>query len=210
MRFARAGTLAGWPLCLLLVGCFAHGQSLPQADRALAGIDQAPPTPAAFTYCTDHGCETETEISLSAGQWAAVTAPLDSPAADAAGEREALRQVVGRYEQAVLPQLGTAPDKAGTMIFSRRGQQDCVDESVNTTRLLTMLQAEGLLRYHQRGWPVHRAFVGRSRTHMTAVIRESGGGSWAIDSWFRDAGQPAEVIELETWLQGWSPPDSDL
>lgn len=193
-----------------LVGCTAHGRSLPQADHALADLKASPPTPAAFTYCSDHNCEIEHRVQLSAVEWAEVTAPLVEPPEDAEAEREALREVVARFERAVGRHAGTAKDKAGTMVFAPRGQLDCVDESVNTTRLLAMLEAEGLLRFHTPGWPIHRAFVGNSRTHMTAVIRETGASSWALDSWFRDAGQPADVVELERWLEGWEPADAKV
>lgn len=193
----------------LLAGCIAHGRSLPQADAALADLEKVPPTPAAFAYCSDHNCENQHRVHFSPVEWAEVTAPLAEPPEDAAAEREALRHVVGRFERAAGRQAGTGEDRAGTMVFPPRGQLDCVDESVNTTRLLAMLEDAGLLRFHQPGWPIHRAFVGKSRTHLTAVIREKGGGSWALDSWFRDAGEPADVIELERWLEGWEPPDAD-
>ena len=194
-----------------LVGCTAHGRSLPKADHALAELTSHPPTPADFTYCSDHNCEIEHPVTLTPRAWETVIEPLTlAPPEDAAAEREALRQVVARFERAVADQAGTGADRAGTMVFAPHGQLDCVDESVNTTRLLTMLENAGLLRFHTAGWPIHRAFVGNSRTHMTAVIRETGGASWALDSWFRDAGQPADVVELERWLEGWEPPDAKL
>jgi len=187
----------------LLGGCFAHGKSLPEADRALAS--GPPPKPQAFTYCSDHNCEVEHPVSLTDEEWARVTAPLAEEAADAAAERAAVAEAVGLFEQVVGPRTGTARDPGGTGIFAPWGDLDCVDEAVNTTRLLAMLDDAGLLTFHSAGRPIHRAFVGKSRTHMTATMHEKNGVSWAVDSWFHPSGQPAEVIELDLWLQGWEP-----
>jgi hypothetical protein len=187
----------------LLSGCFNHGGSLPEVDKALASDVQ--PTPERFTYCSDHGCEIEHPVALSKVDWARITAPLVAPAADAAAERTAVAEVVGLFEQVVGPETGTAGDPAGTGILAPLGDLDCVDEAVNTTRLLIMLDDGGLLTFHSAGRPVHRAFVGNSRTHMTAVMHEKGGVGWAVDSWFHDSGRPAEVVELSRWLDGWEP-----
>lgn len=184
-------------------GCFNHGGSLPEVDRALAS--GVAPTPKSFTYCSDHGCEVEHPVSLSDAEWARIAAPLATPAADPAAERAAVAEAVGLYEQVVGPETGTAKDPGGTGIFSPRGDLDCVDEAVNTTRLLIMLDDAHLLTFHGAGRPVHRAFVGNSRTHMTAVLHAKDGVSWAVDSWFHDSGQPAEVVELDRWLDGWEP-----
>ena len=197
-------------LCILLSGCLAHGGSLPAADRALVGIERHPPTPSAFTYCSDHNCEVEHPVSLSEEQWAAVTEPLAAAGTDAGAERTALAEVVARYERAVAVQAGTGADEAGTHVFSPPGQLDCVDEAVNTTRLLVMLQNRDLLHFHRALRPIHRSFVGNSRTHMTAVIQEVGGPAYAVDSWFRPSGQPADIVELDLWLQGWEPPDARI
>jgi hypothetical protein len=189
----------------LLSGCLSHGTSLPQADRALATVKTMPPAPQRFTYCSDHNCEIEHPVSLSDAEWAEVTAVLSEAAADAAAERAAVAESVGRFERIVGPRTGTAGDPGGTGIFAPAGDLDCVDEAVNTTRFLIMLENAGLLRFHSAGWPVHRAFVGNSRTHMTAVMREAGGGSWAVDSWFHRSGAAAEVLPLDLWLAGWEP-----
>lgn len=195
-------------LGLLLLGACQHGGSLPSVDKALVGVDQV--TPQAFTYCSEHGCELQQRISLSDAEWAQITEPLATPAADAAAERQAVAEAVGRFETTVARQAGTGVDKGGTQTFAGRRQLDCVDESVNTTRFLTMLDKAELLRFHIRGRPVHRAFAG-GFSHMTATLRETasatgGGSSWAIDSWFWDSGRPAEVVPLDVWLAGYNPP----
>ncbi len=196
---AAAGALA-----LLLLGACQHGGSLPSVDKALVGVDQL--TPDAFPFCSDHGCEVQQTVHFTAQQWAEIVGPLAEPSADAAAERQAVAEAVGRYETLAGLQTGTSVDDGGTHTFPGRRQQDCVDESVNTTRFLTMLDKAGVLHFHQHGHPVHRAFAG-GFSHMTATLRAlDGSGTWAIDSWFWDNGHPAEVVPLDTWLAGWNPP----
>ncbi len=192
-------------LALLALGACQHGGSLPSVDKALTGVEQV--TPASFDFCSDHGCKVQQPVHFTDADWTEITLPLATPAEDAAAERLAVAEAVGRFETAAARQTGTGVDDGGTHTFPGPRQLDCVDESVNTTRFLTMLDKAGLLHFHQRGRPVHRAFAG-GFSHMTATLRAlDGSGSWAIDSWFWDSGQPAEVVPLDSWLAGWNPPD---
>ena len=106
------------------------------------------------------------------------------------------------------PDTGTASDPAGTGILAPLGDLDCVDEAVNTTRLLMMLDDGGLLTFHSAGRPVHRAFVGNSRTHMTAVMREKGGVAWAVELVVprqRTARRDCRAQPLARWLGALAP-----
>ena len=51
-----------------------------------------------------------------------------------------------------------------------------------------------------------RFFVYDGWPHTSAVIVETANGqAYAVDSWFHDNGQPAEVVPLEQWVAGWGP-----
>ncbi len=206
--------LAAWrgitaaALLFALAGCFFnHGQNLPRAADALERSALEPPRPERFTLCRDHGCMSERPVSLGAGAWAEIIAPLRSAAATPAEERRQVAEAVGRFERAAGPQAGTAADVGGTLTgYGAGGQQDCVDEAVNTTRFLQMLDKAGLLRHHEVGTPVHRAWIPDELTHLTAVLVEDGSRrDYAIDSWFHGNGHAAEVVDIEAWLEGWQP-----
>ncbi len=204
-------TCCALALLTSLSGClFSHGENLPRASAALEESRRLPPQPASFAYCRDHGCSTQRRIGLTSSEWQAVTAPLRDPAASAEEERARIAQAVGRFELAVGAKAGTHGDVGGTLTgFFRAGQQDCIDEAVNTTRFLLMLRSAGLLRHHAVGTPVHRAWIPGEFTHITATVTEltGAGGRYAIDSWFHGNGHPAEVAELSAWLDGWEPAD---
>ena len=197
-------------LILFLSGCFFnHGRNLPRAEAALAFSAENPLQPDDFTLCRDHGCATERRLSLSPAEWAEITTPLRSPAAEASEERARVAQAVSRFELAVGPKAGTAGDIGGTLTgYGEGGQQDCVDEAVTTTRFMQMLDKAGLLRHHAVSTPVHRAWIPGELTHLTATLVELEGERrrYAIDSWFHGNGHVAEVVGIEAWLGGWEPP----
>ena len=86
------------------------------------------------------------------------------------------------------------------------GQLDCIDETSNTTTVLELLDRAGLLVWHEVRGPMSRFFVYDGWPHTTAVIVETATGeAYAVDSWFHDNGQPAEVVPLEQWVAGWGP-----
>lgn len=200
--------LSATTLLLVLAGCFFnHGENLPRAADALDRSALEPPRPERFTLCRDYGCVSERPVSLSAESWRHIAEPLLTAAATPAEERRQVALAVGRFELAAGPQAGTETDIGGTMTgYGAGGQQDCVDEAVNTTRFLQMLSEAGLLRHHEVSTPVHRAWIPDELTHLTATLVERGGRErYAIDSWFHGNGHAAEVVDIAAWLEGWQP-----
>ena len=135
---------------------------------------------------------------------------MAAPAADASEERTRLAHAVALLERIVGERVGTSADIGGTFQGAfKSGQLDCVDETVNTTVYLSLIEDDGLLEWHTLGAPADRnLFTGACCwPHKTAVVNEtSSGDSYAIDSWFHDNGVPAEVVPLSDWLSGWRPP----
>ncbi|MGF1639590.1 MAG: hypothetical protein ACFCUO_01425 [Rhodospirillales bacterium] len=184
---------------LLLGGCGTP--PLPET-----GIDD--PTPARFAYCRDNTCKTIKVLGFDDVEWAAITDPLGAPAADAASERDGIAAAVGAFERKAGTKAGTSGDIGGTIKgMFRSGQLDCVDEASNTHTLLGMLEADGLLRWHRRGAHATRLVIlSDGVPHFTATVVEIATGHvYAVDSWFRDNGHPADVVLLDAWRAGWNP-----
>jgi hypothetical protein len=167
------------------------------------------PSPAGYSFCLDYGCQTVRHVSLSDETWAKVAAPLAQPSTDAAAERAAIAATVGLFEAASRRHIAVGRDYAGTYQAAlQKDQNDCVDETANTTTLLLMLKSEGLLRRHMVGPPVGRGvfIASDGAPHRSALVAEIGNGDrYVIDSWFRDSGEPADVASLAEWLKGWWP-----
>jgi len=193
-------------VALALAGCTANGTQ----DRFLAKYADPEPRLEAVTICHGYGCRLHGTVSLAVA-WPRLVAPLAEPAPDAAAERVAIAAVVAAIENEVGARLGTTADVGGTFSgFAEDGQLDCIDEAANTTTFLTLMQADGLLVWHEVRAPMSRGFFVNGWPHTSAVIAETADGTgWVVDSWFHANGGPVEVVPLDTWLAGWSPEGSE-
>lgn len=206
------GVLAALVLLMAaqLSGCVGGPVALgPKRFLAERGLHESP-TPEAFDYCWDHSCNRVVRLGLDPAAWSEVAAPLKPWPKSKADERKHLRKAVAAFEKRVAPLAGTIHDRGGTMTaYGAGGQLDCVDETANTTALLVMLEAEGLLRWHRPATPAGRGnLLDGLMPHRTASIVESGSGKeFAVDSWFHDNGAEPEVVAMSVWLSGWTPDD---
>lgn len=166
------------------------------------------PETGRFSICHGHTCSRIATTGLGPSDWRRATADLREKAATPELERERIARAVGIMEQVVGIKTGTASDRAGNLAgLGQAGQMDCVDEATNTSVYLTLFANAGLLHWHEVHHRTSRGFINLRGPHSTAVIRDrSSGEYYAVDSWFRDNGEPAYVIPLSTWRWGWTPP----
>jgi len=207
MRLSRRTDLSFTIAALSLV---AAGCATSPSDAIFARYRDSN-SPSRFLLCHDYGCSARTWISLSDAEWANVRDVFTTPAPDAAAEREQIRSAVALIERMVGPKAGTANDAAGAAIlnFRKNGQLDCIDEAYNTTTYLHFMAADGLIRHHEIGSPAKRGYILNRWPHNTATVIERGtGDAFVIDSWFGANGELPDVVTLELWLDGWSPPES--
>lgn len=217
MGLVRGGRLPGLSLtgvALLAAGCAAppatrEFQAAEEPEIAAAVDREAMPT--AFAVCRGYGCGLRDLVGLDAAGERALRALFEPAPADAAAERAAVSRAVALLEQVAGRALGTWADQPRTpMRLGDPTQLDCVDESINTSSALHLLQRQGWLKWHVPAHPARRyAFLGFG-VHYTAVLSERGSGrAWAVDSWFHANGAPAEVVELARWRAGWRPEGMD-
>lgn len=125
-------------------------------------------------------------------------------------ERVNIAAAVALLENLVGRMTGTDVDLGKDDGMGRPGQLDCIDESVNTTVYLTMLQNDGLLRFHSVGGQATRGpFTGllTQWPHSTSVMRDTESGTeYAVDSWFLANGEPPYIVPMSEWWRGWRPP----
>mgnify|MGYP006921606209 CR=1 FL=1 len=201
----------GWFALILMLGaCTGHGGADYRAYLAQKGVAQI--APEHFSHCRGYGCKyIDTDIKLTAQDWIDIRALFPQPATSAAQERERIASAIGLFEEKTGALTGTTRDIEGTYRKVGPYQHDCVDESVNTTIYLSLLDQQGLLSQHAIAAPTARLpIVARGLgPHQTAVIAEKSTGiRYAVDSWFHDNGQPAEIVALDKWFFGWRPQKS--
>ncbi len=164
------------------------------------------PQPPRFSICHGNTCAEVEYLSLDDGQWALIGG-LFAAVETAQQERQAIRQAVAQLEKIIGEMSGTDRDRGGNISgWGLQGQMDCVDESTNTTVYLTMMQNQGLLRWHTLQARVSRGIGRLMAPHFSAVIRQNGSGQlYAVDSWFLNNGELPFVVPLSEWEKGWEP-----
>ncbi|MCB1917056.1 MAG: hypothetical protein KDG52_15235 [Rhodocyclaceae bacterium] len=168
-------------------------------------------TAAEIRVCFNYGCTSEQAVDFGEPLLAGIGASL-AEAGDAATERQRLAAALGRLYREAGRQSPISADRAGNVrdegVF---GKMDCIDHSMSTTRLLSLLEGRGMLRHH-RVLPRTRRTRLLLFQHFAATLEElpvAGAAGkprrFAIDSWFVEQGEPPLVLPLEAWLDGEGP-----
>jgi hypothetical protein len=201
----RVGLPLALSTALALAGC-TYTRSGPAQDH-LAFFGVTEPSANVVHVCHAYGCQKKTRVRFTPTDLVEVgTLMTRTRKADtAAEERRAVAYAIGWIERRVGDTIGTSKDRAG-MDFGASGdptQQDCVDESTNTTSYLMMLEANGFLRHHTVARPFARDQLWRGVagwTHWTAVLQEKASAQrWAVDSWIYANGENPAIVETENW-----------
>jgi len=177
----------------------------PDAFLRHYGVSEQP-TVDRIGLCLNFGCRQSRQVAIDPNDWRTVSALFESPPADAESERRQIALAVARLESLAGARAGFFDDRAGNAWPSGSGHQlDCIDEAINTTVFLLLLQQHGLLRDHRVGHPAGRFFPRFSPHNTAVVIERESGVAYAIDSWFHDNGIPPEVVPLADWEAGYRP-----
>ena len=204
MWAARAG-LAFALAALPLAGCTHHRDG--PVETHYVDFSTEVPRGNRITHCHAYGCKMQTRFLFTAADIATVRTLMErTRKADTSHEeRRAVAYAIAWMEKRTGDVIGTSADRPG-MDFAASGdptQQDCVDESTNTTSYLLVLQSAGLLRHHTVMEPFAKENYLRGIagwTHWTAVLKESAGTQrWAVDSWIYANGENPAVVEVEKW-----------
>ena len=151
-----------------------------------------------FIHCYDFSCKSWQSVSYSPDQWRQIES-MFSRQLNQFEEKQVIRRAVALMESFSGDITGTSLDKAGNYPgYDIEYQQDCIDESTNTFQYLHALEQHNLMKWH-RVEPKKRRIVWLM-SHWTAVISETNTGQkFAVDSWYRDNGEPPYLQKLEDW-----------
>jgi hypothetical protein len=155
---------------------------------------------AEFNHCSDFGCKTRQQISFSAAQWHEIEQLFAQPALSPWLEKQQIRRAIALMERFSGAMTGTFRDRGENYPGEDiPNQMDCIDESTNTLQYLAALEKRKLMHWHRvQGKKQRYRFI---FAHWTAVIEERhSGASFAVDSWYRDNGEPPYIQPLEAWM----------
>jgi hypothetical protein len=183
--------------------------STPQnAQTYLDSKSLGTPSAKSFKHCHAYGCKAVMDIELTDTEWKSIGRAFKPAPKTAEAEREDIKTAIGKFEKIIGPITRTQTDQAGTFRKLGNDQLDCVDESTNTTTYLMVMAEKGLIKFHEVNGPTMRLPIIHAGRwpHQTAVIRETATGElFAVDSWFHDNGENAEIVPLKAWKDGWKP-----
>lgn len=189
----------------MLAAC-THARDGTPVDH-LAAFGVTAPRGNTVYICHAYGCQVKTRFRFTDADIADLRTLMEATRKDdnPFEERRAVAYAIGWIERRVGDAIGTKDDRAG-MDFAGSGdptQQDCVDESTNTTSYMLVLQANGLLRHHTVDRPFAKDQLWRGVagwTHWTAVLKETASPQrWAVDSWIYANGENPAIVEVENW-----------
>lgn len=207
MSWQRLSGLAGLSVSLAvgLAGC-THTRNGP-VEGHFQDFQVSQPSKNTVTVCHAYTCKMQTKFTFKDADIAELNAIFKKVKKDdsAGEERRAVAYAIGWMETRVGKVIGTDKDRAG-MEAAGPGdptQQDCVDESTNTTSYLLVLQNNGMLKHHTVGTPFAKDQLWRGVsgwTHWTAVLKETKTAqAWAVDSWIYENGENPAIVETEKW-----------
>lgn len=206
----RCVQVLGVVFLVSLIGC-ASAQ-----DHVRRYAHQAP-TLEEFTVCKGFGCRFRRPVSLDPSSWVEVVRIFDPAPSNAQEERALLGRAIALLEIKIGGMIGTRTDRpAAKTSEGGRDQLDCIDETVNTTTYLRLLDKEGFLRWHKVGVPAQRGWllaelVGSTNfiTNTAVIVEKDSGVSFAIDSYFYANGRPPQIMPLVEWEKNWRPVAGD-
>ena len=158
---------------------------------------------ATLKVCSGYDCPIEERFSLREADRGRLAAIMAKGRASAEAERAAIREAIAAMERIARRELRFRPDVRLSWQRHRgkRGQMDCVDESINTREYLTWLAANGHLEHHTvlRSIAERGLIPGNWHPHKSAQIRSADGTAWVVDSWKGDDGERPEIMRTAAW-----------
>ena len=186
--------LARWLmlLCGFSAGCMSGPDGGNEHDTVARQIE----------ICHGYSCKYTSKLPLGSADAHRFAAILASGQKSPPAERAAIGRAVSYFEDRTFDVIGIRDSpKSKFGAFGVRGQMDCIDESTNTRALLLYLEDLNLLRHHTVTRNASRGMLIDGRYfHNTAVVRESSGVKWAVDSWYAPMGSNPDILLLSDWM----------
>jgi hypothetical protein len=157
--------------------------------------------PMKFVACYGYGCRTRATFNITQEMSDRFASIMNEGKASAEAERQAIRNAIAYYEDLSAARIGARDEpKSPVAASGKLGQMDCIDEATNSKHVMLYLQARGLFAYHQVQPNTSRGLLLDGRyPHWTALIKDSNGKKWAVDSWYEPAGGKPDIVPLDYW-----------
>ena len=178
--------------------------------QVMAGRDHGVEIPSVVTLdaipvCYDFGCKSSSTVNLPLTEWREVVGWFQPAAETPLQERAQIARAIGWMEVLIGRHTPTYKDIAFDLPADPEateglfpGQQDCIDEAVNTTTYLRLLESNGMFRHHTVIEQAYRRAIWDQ--HWAGQIRElESGKRFVVDSWYQPNGYLPVIQASEDW-----------
>jgi len=194
--------------CAALSGCVG-------AQEYVDAFVEPKPSVQKLRVCHGYGCRWMTNVRIEPSAQAEIAGIFKPSPKNAVEERARLGRAVALFEIKVGAAIGTSNDRyAATTFNNDPGQLDCIDETVNTTTYLRLLESLGLMRFHGIGVAAQRGSISGFAfndfvTNTAVIVEKATGAQYAIDSYFYGNGREPKIMPLAAWSENWRPSLTD-
>jgi len=155
--------------------------------------------------CSGYGCVISNQMTFGPDDFKTLSAIMNAGSGSPAAERKAIKSAISYMEKTTRNSLRYSADTAFSYQkhAGKRGQMDCVDESLNTTAYLKYLYKNGLLKHHTpiSNYASRGLLIDGRYPHKSARMKQKGGQAWAVDSWKSNNGGQPEIMPLSVWYK---------
>jgi len=164
-------------------------------------LDSSETNPKDIPVCYNFGCAVKKHISLTTAEWTAVALIFQPQTESAEIERMRVGKAIAKLEQLagtytpIHRDIGYNLGEGATF----PGQLDCIDESINTTTFLHLLEDHNLLKHHKVVDRAYRQAI--FNQHWSGQLEElSTNERFVFDTWFRHNGELPIIQKTNDWL----------
>ena len=201
-------------ILLMLLGvasCVIHAQTVEsKSGHALAPNIFSSKSPAhkivkispqMIPVCYNFGCRVKEYVSLTQDEWASVELIFKPQTNSPQVERIRIGKAVAQMEKLVGHYTPIHKDIGLNLGKDAEfpGQLDCIDESINTTTFLHILQRYDLIKHHKVVKRAYRRAV--FDQHWTGQLEElKTADRYVVDTWFYANGEMPVIQPTHEWL----------
>ena len=158
-------------------------------------------SPQMIPVCYNFGCRIKEYVSLTVDDWSSVEVIFKPQTNSPQVERIRIGKAVAQMEKLVGKYTPIHRDIALNLGKGAEfpGQLDCIDESINTTTFLHILERYELIKHHK---VIKRAYRRAAfDQHWTGQLEElNTADRYVVDTWFYANGEMPVIQPTEEWL----------
>jgi len=181
---------------------FAHSASNLKIKEVYDQYEGKYPSFPNLYICSGHGCKFIDKVTINKEVIDSLTV-FFKDVKTAEDERTAIAGAIAHLETIIGKVTKTNEDKKSFGMFTAGlyGQLDCVDEALNSTTYLLLLESLNLLKYHIVSHPDWKVGFFRWNHYAATFIEKETKVRWALDSGVENNGGKPLIVTWDNFYE---------